>query len=136
MNACGHSLKEKLFNLKYAGKIVSADAFFLCQTKEYLIVGHSCIIISDTSIMSSLPCFTVWHSWRWQSCQYLPMSSTMFSRQQQKEENKELLQSTEEDNSQENNKQNLFQSRVDCGKMNIVGSVLDFYKAGFHKSFL
>lgn len=89
VNVCGHSLKERLFTHKYAGQILAADAVSLCQTKEYLIVGHSCIIISDASIMSSLPCFTVWHGWRCQSCQYLPVSITMFSRQE--EEKKELV---------------------------------------------
>lgn len=130
VSVCGHSLKEKLLTYKYAGQILAADAVSLCQTKEYLIVGHSCIIISDTSIMSSLPCFTVWHGWRWQSCQYLPVSITVFSRHWQKEKNKELVQSTKEDNSQEKKQQQqqnkLFQSRVDCRKMNVVGSVLNF----------
>lgn len=32
-------------------------------------------------------------------------------------------------------KQHLFQSRVDCGKMNVVGSVLDFSRQGFTKVF-
>lgn len=72
MDVSGHSLKKRTFKHKYAKQILAVDCISLCQTKECFNMGHSCIIIADPYIMSSLPCFTIWHSGKWQSCQYLP----------------------------------------------------------------
>lgn len=55
-------LKKKTFKHKYAKQILAVVFISLCQTKECFNMGHSCIIIADPYIMSSLPCFTVWHS--------------------------------------------------------------------------
>lgn len=81
MDVSGHSLKKMTFKHKYARQILAVDLISHCQTKECFNIGHSCIIIADPYIMSSVPCFTIWDGGKRQSCQYFPGERHNSSRQ-------------------------------------------------------
>lgn len=131
MDVSGHSLK-RTFKHKYARQILAVNLISHCQTKECFNIGHSCIIIADPYIMSSLPRFAIWDGGKRQSCQYLPGERHNSSRQQQKA-NIWLTQRIKEHNSQE--KTFIFQPVVDCRRTNAVGSVLSFTRQHFTKAF-
>lgn len=58
----GHSPKTRTFKHTYTKQILAADFISVCQTKEWLNMGHPCITIADPYIVPSLPCFTIGHS--------------------------------------------------------------------------
>lgn len=49
----GHSPKTRIFKHMYKRQILAIDFISLCQTKEWLKMGHPCIITADPYIVIS-----------------------------------------------------------------------------------